>query len=862
MIKNIYIVIVAISILFLSGCSSVITPPPNANVDTTIGDGVYLYTNNSVMYINETTLNSTIDDRVNITVYENATPQGVDTSVQFNDNGVFSGDSDFIYDETTNLLSVNGEISADSLNIVGDSSSEVPIIKLQSVSTNYAEGGQIQFLEHESEWGVNAYGFRWMIDGATNRLKLQSAVTSTIYDNIMNIERNSGNIGIGMVATKKLDVEGDLRINDELSSQSSLYLKGTGHNIYQPTLGSNYFNTAPLNNVLYVYDYTHSSSYTSIFGDRITLQYDGINKVNIDNDGNSYFNGGNVGIGTATPDVKLEIVGPGSSTDVLKLVKGSGTSGISFVFSEAGTYPSYIRTYENSAGTGHMTFGVNSDSGSTKEVMKLMGSGKVGIGATPSNMLSVYNTDDTILASFSNGQGDLGDETLLRIGGVSTHYGVYIGSSNEAGTPSAWDSAFIVKTNDYTGTDHVERFRVTSNGDVGIGTSLPEEKLEVIGNIKATSFIGSGAGLTNINIENAFKERISVISANNLITDGKFNLNTESDRIWNVNSNHNISSSIQWMHDNKNLTLDTYNDSMFTSSNRRVVISSTDINFSPIGYTLDNKFVKFLTGNLTNYVYAIDSYNESSNSITLKVNHFYNNNIPHYNNSIPVSGDKFQIVTMAGASSSCLAVFENSMSRNAVTHSDFIPFNPTKPLSFQMEMYGRNMHINQLASRHYIQYQVYDEDFNPIKRYDSGSSVTDNTDGWQTFKHTMPAMNDVDRWVFPVSTASVTAKMYLQIVIKSYDEGNPDGSSSSAWFITGFSANAGDVAFANTPHSLTEEGEQNIVGSVNIYNETSSQSDLFVEGNIEIGDLNTGSNAGSTLCIDTNNKICACGSCA
>ena len=316
------------------------------------------------------------------------------------------------------------------------------------------------------------------------------------------------------------------------------------------------------------------------------------------------------------------------------------------------------------------------------------------------------------------------------------------------------------------------------------------------------------------------------------------------------------------MHDNKNLTLDTYNDSMFTSSNRRVVISSTDINFSPIGYTLDNKFVKFLTGNLTNYVYAIDSYNESSNSITLKVNHFYNNNIPHYNNSIPVSGDKFQIVTMAGASSSCLAVFENSMSRNAVTHSDFIPFNPTKPLSFQMEMYGRNMHINQPASSHYIQYQVYDEDFNHIKRYDSGSSVTDNTDGWQTFKHTMPAMNDVDRWVFPVPDASITAKMYLQIIIKSYDGGNPDGSSSSAWFITGFSANAGDVAFANTPHSLTEEGEQNIVGSVNIYNETSSQSDLFVEGNIEIGDLNTGSNAGSTLCIDTNNKICACGSCA
>jgi len=93
---------------------------------------------------------------------------------------------------------------------------------------------------------------------------------------------------------------------------------------------------------------------------------------------------GRVGIGTASPDNMLEIVGPGGSIDVLKLTKGTGTSGIKFVFNEAGSYPSYIQTYE-AADAGYMRIGVNSGSASTREVMRLMGSGNVGIGTTSPN---------------------------------------------------------------------------------------------------------------------------------------------------------------------------------------------------------------------------------------------------------------------------------------------------------------------------------------------------------------------------------------------------------------------------------------------------------------------------------------------
>lgn len=43
-----------------------------------------------------------------------------------------------------------------------------------------------------------------------------------------------------------------------------------------------------------------------------------------------------------------------------------------------------------------------------------------------------------------------------------------------------------------------EQMRITSGGNVGIGTTAPAEKLEVNGNVKATNFIGSGSQLTDI----------------------------------------------------------------------------------------------------------------------------------------------------------------------------------------------------------------------------------------------------------------------------------------------------------------------------------------------------------------------------
>jgi hypothetical protein len=65
----------------------------------------------------------------------------------------------------------------------------------------------------------------------------------------------------------------------------------------------------------------------------------------------------------------------------------------------------------------------------------------------------------------------------------------------------ASQSNALVKDSPGTGTINY-RLWINTNGDVGVNTTLPTQKLDVNGNIKATSYFGNGFNLTSINSNN------------------------------------------------------------------------------------------------------------------------------------------------------------------------------------------------------------------------------------------------------------------------------------------------------------------------------------------------------------------------
>jgi len=198
------------------------------------------------------------------------------------------------------------------------------------------------------------------------------------------------------------------------------------------------------------------------------------------------FNGGNIGIGTATPGAKLEVDGN------MKLTSGSGAS-ITFADGTVQT-----TAYTGSSGSG-TTQGITG-SGATNTIPMFTGSSvvgnsnisqsgsNVGIGTTsPQNMLHVAGE-----AYASGGyrviSGDVGDDVngapWYGLGNVGT---LLPGSAGEG---SSVQLAGFGGLNFQTGSG---RMVLTIAGNVGIGTAVPGAKLEVDGNVKLTN--GSGASI-------------------------------------------------------------------------------------------------------------------------------------------------------------------------------------------------------------------------------------------------------------------------------------------------------------------------------------------------------------------------------
>ncbi len=215
---------------------------------------------------------------------------------------------------------------------------------------------------------------------------------------------------------------------------------------------------------------------------------------------------GNVGIGTDSPGTFYPgnhnlVVGDGNGDSAITVYANSAnTSYLLFADGTSGgsSYASQVR-YNHS--TNHMEFATNN---STVAKMTLDDNGNIGIGTTaPSKTLQVSSsaTGDLMNILCVNTHDTDGDTASIGFSMVDLNYQKAAVIFERTTTQGRGSLHFA--TNNVVGNNNVSkgdaRMTILSGGDVGIGTAVPTQKLEVTGNFKlngTTVQEGTGNNLT------------------------------------------------------------------------------------------------------------------------------------------------------------------------------------------------------------------------------------------------------------------------------------------------------------------------------------------------------------------------------
>jgi hypothetical protein len=224
------------------------------------------------------------------------------------------------------------------------------------------------------------------------------------------------------------------------------------------------------------------------------------------------FEAGNVGIGTTNPGSKLEIEGLGVANTPLTLIKafntipystgnGQGAATIEIGHSQMHGYIEAGSISEANSAAGYMAFGHRLQTNIKNEAMRINPSGNVGIGTTnPGSKLELYEVSGaapTLLTLHQNAVDIVADDTMgsfidFKSTDINNNFtpqariGMLIrDSGGDSGVDSEGCGNLVFHTSRGTnstgsGVD-VERMRITDIGNVGIGTSTPNAKLDVQG---------------------------------------------------------------------------------------------------------------------------------------------------------------------------------------------------------------------------------------------------------------------------------------------------------------------------------------------------------------------------------------------
>lgn len=238
-------------------------------------------------------------------------------------------------------------------------------------------------------------------------------------------------------------------------------------------------------------------------------------------DSTAYEIGGNVGIGTTSPLSKLHVMATDiptlnlysnsalriSSSDAVAADKGGSFSlgGVVGTDGQAG-FAAIKGAKENGVGNnydGYLMFTTTKHAVGSREAMRISSAGNVGIGTTsPLSKLHVMGTDvATVLLYATSALRISSSDAMAANRGGSFSLGGAVGTQGQAGFAAIKGAkenglnnnydGYLMFTTTKDGVGSREAMRITSDGNIGIGTSAPAAKLHIAGNVVVDGNIGA-----------------------------------------------------------------------------------------------------------------------------------------------------------------------------------------------------------------------------------------------------------------------------------------------------------------------------------------------------------------------------------
>ena len=335
-----------------------------------------------------------------------------------------------------------------------------------------------------------------------------------------------------------LDVTGNIKASYDASNRFTIQPLSNGNVYFKPSGGSIHVAQTAKNNQIFLYDYTSTASRWGEYEASSIRLKTSTNTVGIslDADGNSYFNGGNVGIGTTSPGRQLEIKRPlGSSAGMIRISDEASSAYWDFGHTNDSDGNDFQFWYNNGSSTSkyfHIGNDGNVGIGTTSPGEKLQVNGTAVFGTNTSNnavKISVNqastfpgsNTSNSRFVDFIGGNSgantEIGGLRWLNTDSDSGNYQYHAAgiTSHNGGSSNDGDLRFFVSSNASadSSTGVIEAVRINTTGHVGIGTTNPKDRLDLYDaddNVgiyfhTATSGVGGADGLrVGLNNTHAF----------------------------------------------------------------------------------------------------------------------------------------------------------------------------------------------------------------------------------------------------------------------------------------------------------------------------------------------------------------------